>query len=220
MRTKVVVAGALVAVLVLAGVAGTAVVLAQGPTPTAPNRANFEQLFWQALANKLGISVPTLQQDFADARKDAVNQAVKQGLITQAQADQMLQRLQNVPLGNSGFMRGFKQGVQRGLGQGQLRGFFGPDVLEAIAGVLKMQPGDVTTALRGGKTLADLAKQQNVDAAKVQVAIADAEKAALDRAVKDGLITQAQADQRKAQIDPTKIDLTQKSLGRGPFKRQ
>ena len=219
MRTKVVVAVALVMVLVLAGIAGTAVVLAQGPTPTPPNRANLAQLFWQALAGKLGISVPTLQQDITDARKDAINQAVKQGLITQAQADKMLQHLQNVPFGNPGFMRGFKQGVQRGLGQGQLRGFFGPDVLEAAASVLKMQPGDVTTGLRGGKTLADLAKQQNVDAAKVQVAIADAEKAALDRAVKDGLITQAQADQRKAQIDPTKIDLTQKSLGRGPFKR-
>ncbi len=115
MRTKIVIAGVLVVVLVLAGVAGTAIVLAQGPTPTPPNRANFAQLFWQALANKLGISVPTLQQDFTDARKDAINQAVKQGLITQAQANQMLQRLQNPPSGNPGFFRGFKQGIQRGL---------------------------------------------------------------------------------------------------------
>ena len=219
MRIKFVIAGVLVAVLVLAGVAGTAVVLAQGPTPTPPTRANFAQLFWQALANKLGISVTTLQQDFTDARKDAINQAVKQGLITQAQADQMLKRLQNVPPANPGFLQGFKQGVQRGLAQGQLRGFLGPDVLEAVAGVLKMQPADVTTALRSGKTLADLAKQQNVDAAQVQLAIANAEKAALDRAAKDGLITQAQVDQRKAQIDPNKIDLSQKSLGRGRFKR-
>ena len=74
-----------------------------------------------------------------------------------------------------------------------------------------------TAALKAGKTLADLAKQQQVDEIKVKTAIVNAQKAALDRAVKDGLITQAAADKRKASLDPNKIDLTKKLLGRGLF---
>ncbi len=103
--------------------------------------------------------------------------------------------------------------ARRGFVQGAARGFLTPDVLEAVAQTLKMNPADLTTALRGGKTLADLAKSQNVDAAPVQAAIANAEKAALDRAAKDGLIPQARADALKAQIDPSKIDLTSRRFG-------
>ena len=214
MRNKPIIATALVVMLLAAGLT-TTVVLAQGPTPTPP-RANLAQLFLQALANKFGVSVPTLQQNFADARKDALNQAVKQGLITQAQADKMLQRLQNAPAtAPFNFRSGAKFGFQKGLAKGAVRGFLGPDVLEQVASSLNMKPADVTAALKAGKTLADLAKQQQVDEIKVKTAIVNAEKAALDRAVKDGLVTQAAADKRKANLDPNKIDLTKKLLGRG-----
>ena len=214
MRNKPIIATALVVMLLAAGLT-TTVVLAQGPTPTPP-RANLAQLFLQALANKFGVSVPTLQQNFADARKDALNQAVKQGLITQAQADKMLQRLQNAPAtAPFNFRSGAKFGFQKGLARGAVRGFLGPDVLEQVASSLNMKPADVTAALKAGKTLADLAKQQQVDEIKVKTAIVNAEKAALDRAVKDGLVTQAAADKRKANLDPNKIDLTKKLLGRG-----
>ena len=223
MRTKIFLGSALVLALLLAGV-GATLVLAQGPTPTPGTtpRANMGQLFLQALANKLGISVPTLQQDFADARKDAINQAVKQGLITQAQADRMLQRLQNVPpaVGIPGSRVAPKSGAARGFVKGEIRGFLGADVLEAAAGALNMKPADVTTALRSGKTLADLAKQQNVDASKVQTAIVNAEKAAIDRASQDGLITEDRANTLKSNLDPNKIDLSRPFLGqRGPQKR-
>ena len=215
MRNKLIIATALVVMLLAAGVTST-VVLAQGPTPTPPARGNLAQLFLQALANKFGVSVPTLQQNFAEARKDALNQAVKQGLITQAQADKMLQRLQNAPAtAPFNFRSGAKFGFQKGLARGAVRGFLGPDVLEQVASSLNMKPADVTAALKAGKTLADLAKQQQVDEIKVKTAIVNAQKAALDRAVKDGLITQAASDKRKANLDPNKIDLTKKLLGRG-----
>jgi hypothetical protein len=213
-KTKIVVASIVVIGLLAVGVGG-AVVLAQGPTPTPPG-AKFGQLYLQALATRLGTTLSNLQQAMAGARTDAINNAVKQGLITQAQADKMLQRLQNPPpAGNR---------PQPGQGFGVMRGFFGADVLEAVAKVLNMNPADVTSALRGGKTLADLAKSQNVDPSKVQGAIADAEKAALDRAVTDGLITQDRANTLKANIDPSKIDLSRPRFGpspagRGPFMR-
>lgn len=217
-KTKIIVAGALVFALFIAG-AGGAVVLAQGPTPNPPTqggRAGLGQLYLQALASRLGTTLDKLQQAMKDARTDAINNAVKQGLITQAQADKMLQRQQNAPPGTGAF--------QAGKAIGGIRGFFGPDALEAVAKTLNMSPADVTSALRGGKTLADLAKSQNVDPSKVQTAIADAEKAALDRAVKDGLMTQARADALKANIDPSKIDLSRPRFGlglagRGAFPR-
>jgi hypothetical protein len=103
--------------------------------------------------------------------------------------------------------------ARRGFVQGAARGFLAPDVLESVAKTLNLNPADLTAALRGGKTLADLAKSQNVAAAQVQAAIANAEKAALDRAAKDGLIPQTRADALKANIDPSKIDLTSRRLG-------
>lgn len=202
-KTRIIVAGALVFALLAAGVGG-AVVLAQGPTPGT----NFGQLYLQALATRLGTTLSNLQQAMTGARTDAINNAVKQGSITQAQANKMLQRLQNPPSGGNP--------AQPGKGFGAMRGFFGADTLEAVAQVLNMKPADVTSALRGGKTLADLAKTQNVDPSKVQGAIADAEKAALDRAVTDGLMTQDRANTLKANIDPSKIDLTKPHYAPNP----
>jgi hypothetical protein len=211
-KTKIIVAGALVLALLALGVGGT-VVLAQGPTPTPPksNRVGWGQLYMQALASRLGTTLANLQQAMTDARKDAINAAVQQGLITQTQADQMLQRLQNPPTPQPG-----RVPFQLGRTFGIARGYFGADVIEAVAQVLGMQPADVTSALRSGKTLADLAKSQNVDPSKVLQAIADAEKAGIDRAVKDGLMTQTQADALKAKIDPSNINLSAPRWGGAP----
>jgi hypothetical protein len=108
--------------------------------------------------------------------------------------------------------------TRRGFALREKRGFFGTDTLEAVANALGMKPADVTSALRSGKALTDLAKQQNVDEAKVKAAIADAEKAALDRAVKDGFITKERADALKAKIDPSKIDLNRRLWSPGHFR--
>lgn len=227
-RKVLVVAGvAVIALLLAVGIAGT-VVLAQGPTPTTPpaqqGKSSLGQLYLQALAQRLGTTVDKLQQAAKDARTDAINQAVKQGLITQAQANRLLQN-QNAkpgigpfigPPGN-GFGRGARRGFQNGMQFGKRVGFLGSDVLEAAANALNMQPADVTNALRSGKTLADLAKSQNVDPSKVQTAIANAIKSDIDRAAKDGLITQDRANMLKSQVDPTKIDLSRPYLGFGAF---
>jgi hypothetical protein len=80
--------------------------------------------------------------------------------------------------------------------------------LDAAAETLGMTSTDITTAMRGGKTLLDLAREKNVDETKLRTAIGDAEKAALDQAVKNGKLTQAQADALRAKIKPENIDLT------------
>jgi len=70
--------------------------------------------------------------------------------------------------------------------------------LEAVAGVLKMEPAEVTAALEGGKTLQDLADAVDVDMQEITDALnAVLETEIRDRitqAVEDGNITQEHAD--------------------------
>ena len=187
-KTKFIVAGALVFVLLVTGIGGT-IALAQGPTSSA---TTWVDLYLQTLAQKLGTTVEKLQQAMTDARKDAATQGVKQGLLTQAQADRMLGATANASIANAG--------------------------LDAAAKALGMTSADLTTALQT-KTLLTLAQEKNVDVTKLRTAIADAEKAAIDQAVKDGKLTQAQADTMKANLKPENVDLTRPFGfgGRGGF---
>ncbi len=191
---KVVVAGILVALLLAAGIGGT-VALAQGPTTTPPK--SLADLYWQILAQKLGTTVEKLQTAMTDARKEAATQAVKEGLLTQAQADRMTQRL---------------PGIALAWGRGGALTSVADAALDAAAKTLGMSTSDLQTALKT-KTLLELAREQNVDVTKLRTAIADAQKAAIDQAVKDGKITQAQADALKAKITPENVDLNRKSFG-------
>jgi hypothetical protein len=76
---------------------------------------------------------------------------------------------------------------------------------DAMAQALNLTPTQLFEKLHEGKTLADIATEQGVDLAKVQEA-ANAErvqamKDAIDQAVKDGKITQAQADWLRQGLD-------------------
>lgn len=213
-KRKFILAGALVLVLLVAGI-GSAVVMAQGPTPTptTPSTQSGAQtlndLFWQSLAQKLGTTVEKIRQAITDARLDSINQGVKQGILTQPQADALLQRYQNALPGTLFGNRGLA---------GQLGSAYSAvanAAFDAAAKALGMTTADLTTALQS-KTLLDLAREKNVDVTKLRTAIADAEKAAVDQAVKDGKLTQAQADTIKANIKPENIDLNQRYRGVGP----
>lgn len=225
-KVRFVVMGALLIALLAVGVGGT-LVLAQGPTttPTAPSATGtpstsgapatqsktLSDLFWQAFAQRLGITVDKAQQAETDARKDALTQAVKQGLLTQAQADAALQRLQNAGPGGMFGMFG-RGGV--GNAQNNVYATIRSAGLDAAAKTLGMSTSDLNTALQS-KTLLTLAQEKNVDVTKLRTAIADAEKAAIDQAVKDSKLTQAQADSLKAGLTPDNIDLNRGGL-RGP----
>lgn len=208
-KRKFLVAAVLVAILLMAGIGG-AVVLAQGPTPTPGTTPSTQgsaptlvQLYLQALAQKLGITVDKLQSAMTSAQSDALDQAVKQGLLTQTQADRLKQRnaILGVPFGGLG--RGAANNVYAMIQQAGL---------DAAAKTLGMTSADLTTALRT-QTLLQLAQSKNVDVTKLRTAIADAEKAAIDQAVKDGKLTQTQADALKANLKPENIDLNRRGFG-------
>jgi hypothetical protein len=81
-----------------------------------------------------------------------------------------------------------------GFGRGGHRGP-GPR-LEAAAKALGLSEDDLKAELKDGKTLAEIAKAHNVDQQKVIDALVAEVKAHTAQAVKDGKITQAQADER------------------------
>lgn len=79
-----------------------------------------------------------------------------------------------------------------------MKGIFGARDLASSASVLGVTEDELKTALAGGKSLADLAKEKNVDVQKLIDAQAEAIKAAVQEALANGKLTQEQADKRLA----------------------
>ena len=157
------------------------------------------------LAQALGITTEALQTSRTAAHEAAIQQAVKDGLITQAQADAMLN----------------KTGAQRGV-RIDLRGTaIDNEALLAQAlniTVEKLQAAKETAAalaqaVTDGRITQAQADQITAERAMAKY-IADKGlfKSAVDSAVKDGVITQAQADAILAQPKP---GLFGGAMGRG-----
>lgn len=72
---------------------------------------------------------------------------------------------------------------------------------EAIAQVLGMTVDQLNAEYRAGKTLAQIAQAKNVSWEKVHDAMLEAHKTLLQQAVKDGKLTQAQADALLARMN-------------------
>jgi hypothetical protein len=108
-----------------------------------------------------------------------------------------------------------------GRGPGDGRGFgLGDTELQAAAKVLGMTTDEVSSALKDGKTLQDLATAAGVDIADVQAAIQAAHatemRDRIQQAVDDGTITQANADWLLEGLDKGYIGVPGSfGLGRG-----
>ena len=204
-----------IAMVVMAAVMvlGTsAVAFAQTPNPpTPPAPPTAAQTFWQTLADKLGVTVAILQQDVRDALKAGVAQMLKNGRLTQQQADNLDTHIDQFSFNGSpfgGFMgrRGFNGGGGLIGGQG---------VLNAAAQKLGMTSQDLMTELRSGKTLADVAKEKNVSTDDLKAAIVTTVGAQIAQAVTDGKLTQAQADKAKTQLNNLSLDQPWFNRGQG-----
>lgn len=122
----------------------------------------------QALADALGVTLEELQAAVTQAQEAAVQQAVDDGLITQAQADRILAQI----TGDSPGLRDF-----RGVGAALAR--LGVDVSTIDFQAL-------------------LAEQLGITVDELQTAQDEAFASLLAQAVEDGLLTQEQADQIQA----------------------
>lgn len=208
-------------------------------TPAATQQqqqAAIGDTFWTLLAGKLNVSPDDLKAKAVEARKEMIDQAVKDGRATQEQGDAIKQKItadniiapislgrgvgpQNT-LPNTNPPRRGPFGWF-GNGQGPMpydplpgglfgRGFLGGSLqeLQAVATALKLDPKALIEQLSQGKSLADIAKAQNVDEATVKQAIIDARKAEIDQQLSLGLISEVQANALKARLTPDNIDLS------------
>lgn len=127
------------------------------------------------------------------SRVDRVTSAlaglVTEGTLTQQQADAVATTLGSANLGR---------------GPGRPGGHHGPGGggrhLSAAATALGMTAADLRTALAGGQTLAQVAQDEGVAVEVLVDALVEAEKARVARAVTDGRLTQAEADERLADV--------------------
>jgi hypothetical protein len=136
-------------------------------------------------AKQLGVTPGALTSALKKALENRVDAAVAAGRLTQAQGEELKQRIE---AGDLPFFGG------PGLGMHQhMFGMLGRG-LDAAAGYLGLTEDQLRTQLENGKTPADIAKAQkkSVDGL-VDAIVADA-KQHLDAAVKAGRITQKQED--------------------------
>jgi len=101
----------------------------------------------------------------------------------------------NPPVGPGG--RGNRLGGPQGVdmqGLMAISACSATDNTDVVAKALGMTASDLRVALVSGKTIQELATAKNISTDTLRAAMTDAQKAQIAQAVKDGVITQAQAD--------------------------
>lgn len=142
--------------------------------------------------------------------KSALSGLVSDGTLTQSQADKVASTLdKKMPkrgVGGPGARFG-------GMGMTQTR--------DAAAKALGLTPGKLEIALRSGKSLAEVAKDQKVSVDSLVKAMVTATKGELAAAVKNGTMTQARADRMEVSLTQRITDRVNRvrpdrGMGHGP----
>jgi lambda repressor-like predicted transcriptional regulator len=148
------------------------------------------------LAKEKGVSTDTIVNAIVAAYKTSLDLSVTNGDLTQTQADAILEAV-------------------RVFAPTYLEQSFASNTpMAAIAKTLGMTQTELMTAMRDGKTIAELAQEKGVSTDAIVNAIVAAEKERLDQAVADGKLTQAQAD---ALLNVTRVMAPSYLEGTGKF---
>ncbi len=172
-----------------------------------------EQSLVADVAGRLHVTPTQLTDAVKAALIDQIDAAAKAGRLTQAEANQLKQRIQQAP------------GIPFGLGE---HGFGppgpgfghpgpGPDrFLGAAATYLGVTQDRLRQQLQSGKSLAQVAAAQHKSVAGLEQAIKAAAKAQLDQAVMAGRITRAQEQQRLSGLGQLLPNLVNRTPPAGP----
>jgi hypothetical protein len=217
-------AGLLAAGLALGIVAAPALggaASAQTQPPGAAQAATgdtLRTLFLDKLAATLGIQRSALDSALTSAGVGAVDTAVQQGTLMQAQADAIKARVQAGDVG--ALLGGHGPGGPGGPGRGPIDAGVHQAMFDAAAKALGITSDELKTQLRSRQTLAQLAQAHGTTEQAVVDAALAAAKTQLAQAVSGGTLTQAQADTIYAELQQRGGDLLAgPGPGRGPGGR-
>jgi hypothetical protein len=211
----------LVGILALAAIGAVALAQDSGNGTDAP--FNFAERLHQAIADALGISVETYDSAVDTAQKQVLGEAVSEGVLTQDQADEIQERMDQGfgPGMHDGFF-GLREGrFGRGFGPGGFPGDPEHSLMSIAAEKLGMTASDLATELQGGKSIADVAGEKGVNTDDIASAYLTQLQDNLDQAVADGRITQSQADtmlQQAQERVPDMLSSTLEGCGHGGFR--
>jgi len=178
--------GAIFAGPLLASARGGQTTATTATTPAATNP--YCQQYLQDLANRLGVSVSTLQQYKLASAEDVLAQLVKDGKLTQNQANQIKQRMESHQA-CSGKGKGL---WGRGVMMQSLKQYL-PGVATQVAQGLHMNTTQLMSQLQSGKSLSDIATAQGVSSTQLQTLVTNTIQSVVNKAVSDGNLTQQQA---------------------------
>ena len=208
---------ALLAFALVAG--GGAAIAATGVLSPEQER----EAFLEDAAKELGVKPSELSAALKSALKKRVDAAVASGRITKAEADRIKARIDagDVPLFlGPGLGRGRDGFRHHDHGFGHRRGAH----LQAAASYLGLSVAQLRDRLEGGKTLAQVAKDQGKSVEGLVQAMLAGKTKALDDAVKAGRLTKAERDDVVAGLKQRITDLVNgrfpsrghEFTGRGP----
>ena len=195
-------------------IAGTAVLALSGGTYAVAHGIGGGEKEREALlddaAERLNVTPEELTKALKEAAAARIDQAVKDGRITQEQADEMKERLEQgggVPfLGGPG-------------GPGGPGGHHGPPPgMDAAAEYLGLSPEQLREQLMDGKSLADVAEDRDKSVDGLKEAMEKAIRADIAKAVEDKRLTQEQADRILEDLESRlddKVERTGPPHGRG-----
>jgi hypothetical protein len=207
---------------VAVGVTGLAVATGGGIAYAAATQTSSPEqerkAFLDDAAGRLNTTPGKLEAALKAAAKARVDAAVADGRLTQDQADDIKQHIDQgggVPFlgrGGPGLHKGFGPG---GPGPGKGFGHVGPGpghggpfgTLDAVASYLGLTEAKLFEQLRSGKTLAEVAKAQGKSVDGLKAAISADVKKHLDEEVQEKDLTQAQADKLHKELDSHLDDL-------------
>ncbi len=199
---------------VTVGLLGAAVVAGGGIAYAATTSSDPKDEYLNDVAKRLNVTPEKLREAMKGASLDQLERAVKDGKLTQEQADRMKKRIEAGggagPILAPGFHRGGGPRLELHGRPGFAFKAVG-GVLDDVAKELGMSSADLRKELASGKSLADVAKTKGKSADDIKKTITDAAAKHLAESVKDGDLTQKQADALKSKLADHLDDLVSAS---------
>lgn len=180
-KTQKIVLGSIGAFGLVVITAGTALVSAQSAANTNASE------FIDRVAQIAGIDSQKLKDSVKQASKERIDQDVKDGKITQSEADNLKQKIDEGKTFGLGFGR---KGMHGEMGFG---GFMKPN-LDDLSNYLGLTTSDLMTQMRDGKSLLDIAKDKGKSEAELKTYLSQKFDENLKQAVTDGKLTQEKSD--------------------------